>query len=89
MVSGCDREFKAHSHCTALLCYHVSDTWQEISSSHAILTLALSRKSERQAWLVLRVVFWFGLMLNVPVNNFTVMLGWSHRFLGITSTFGG
>ena len=30
---------------------------------------------------------WFGLMLNVPGNNFSVMLGWSHRFLGITSTF--
>ena len=27
-------------------------------------------------------------MLNVPVNNFSVMLGWSHRFLGITSIFG-
>ena len=25
--------------------------------------------------------------LNVPVNNFSVMLGRSHRFLGITSTF--
>ena len=31
----------------------------------------------------------FGLMLNVPVNNFSVMLGRSHRFLGITSTLGG
>ena len=31
----------------------------------------------------------FGLMLNVPVNNFSVMLGRSHRFLGITSTFLG
>ena len=29
------------------------------------------------------------LMLNVQVNNFSVMLGRSHRFLGITSTFGG
>ena len=29
------------------------------------------------------------LMLNVPVNYFSVMLGRSHRFLGITSTFGG
>ena len=29
------------------------------------------------------------LMLNVPVNNFSVMLGLSHSFLGITSTFGG
>ena len=26
-------------------------------------------------------------MLNVQVNNFSVMFGWSHRFLGITSTF--
>ena len=28
------------------------------------------------------------LILNVPVNNFSAMLGRSHRFLGITSTFG-
>ena len=28
------------------------------------------------------------LILNVPVNNFTVMLGPGHPFLGITSTFG-
>ena len=28
------------------------------------------------------------LILNVRVNNFTVMLGRGHRFLGITSTFG-
>ena len=28
------------------------------------------------------------LILNVPVNNFSVMLGRSHRFLGITSTSG-
>ena len=27
------------------------------------------------------------LRLNVPVNNFSVMLGRSYRFLGITSTF--
>ena len=31
----------------------------------------------------------FGLMLNVPVNNFSVMLGGSHPILGITSTLGG
>ena len=31
----------------------------------------------------------FGLMLNGLVNNFSVMLGRRHRFLGITSTFGG
>ena len=29
------------------------------------------------------------LRLNVPVNNFSVMSGRSHRFLGITSTFRG
>ena len=28
------------------------------------------------------------LILSVPVNNFSVMLGRSHRFLGITSTSG-
>ena len=32
------------------------------------------------------VCFIVGLMLYVPVNNFSVMLGRSHRFLGITST---
>ena len=31
----------------------------------------------------------FVLRLNIPVNNFSVMSGWSHRFLGITSTFRG
>ena len=30
----------------------------------------------------------FVLRLNIPVNNYSVMLGWSHGFLGITSTFG-
>ena len=27
-------------------------------------------------------------LLNIPVNNFSVMSGRSHRFFGITSTFG-
>ena len=34
------------------------------------------------------VLFLFGLMFNVPVNNCLVMLRRSHLFLGITSTFG-
>ena len=38
---------------------------------------------------VLKIFSWFGLVLNFPVNNFSVMLGRSHCFLGITSTFGG
>ena len=29
----------------------------------------------------------FGLRLYVPFNNFSVMSGRSHRFLGVTSTF--
>ena len=36
-------------------------------------------------WLFFRFV---SLRLNVPVNNFSVMLGRSYRFLGMTSTFG-
>ena len=31
----------------------------------------------------------FGLVLNFPVNNFSVMLGRRHHYLGITSTFWG
>ena len=38
---------------------------------------------------VVFLLFSFGLMLKVPVNNCSVMLGRSHRFMGITSTFGG
>ena len=34
-------------------------------------------------------VFLFWLRLYVPVNNFSVMSGWSHHFLGIISTFLG
>ena len=33
-------------------------------------------------------LMFFGLMLNVPAN-FSVMLGWSHRFLGIPVLLGG
>ena len=29
----------------------------------------------------------FVLRLYIPINSFSVMTGWSHRFLGITSTF--
>ena len=37
---------------------------------------------------ILYVDWLVDLILNVPVNNFSVMLGRSHHFLGITSTFG-
>ena len=36
-----------------------------------------------------QILFLVCLKLNVPVNNFSVKLERSHRFLGITSTFGG
>ena len=39
------------------------------------------------AWHGMFVFCLFGLRLYVPVNNFSVMSGRSHRFLGITSTF--
>ena len=39
--------------------------------------------------LAVGVLIWFDLMLNIPVNNFSVVLGRSHRFLGITSILGG
>ena len=35
----------------------------------------------------LQMIVLFGLRFYVPVNNFSVMSGRSHRFLGITSTF--
>ena len=35
------------------------------------------------------VFFFVCLKLNVTVNNFSVMMGRSHRFVCITSTFGG
>ena len=34
-------------------------------------------------------VFFVLLKLNVPVNNFSVMSGRRHHFMGITSTIGG
>ena len=42
---------------------------------------AAAKNGQVSSWLV-------DLILNVPVNNFSVMLGRSHHFLGITSTFG-
>ena len=39
--------------------------------------------------ILIKAFFVFGLMLNVTVNNFSVMCGRSHRFLSIASTFWG
>ena len=48
-----------------------------------LLSLIFNNHYQKVGWLV----GW--LILNAPVNIFSVMLGRSHRFLGITSTFGG
>ena len=34
-------------------------------------------------WFYCQVCVWFGLILNVPINNFSVMLGQCHHFLGV------
>ena len=47
-------------------------------------------ETQRRGFLMTQLIlFLFGLRLYVPVNNFSVMSGRSHRFLGITSTFLG
>ena len=47
----------------------------------------MARHGRGMAWhgMFVFCLFWF--RLYVPVNNFSVMSGRSHRFLGITSTF--
>ena len=37
---------------------------------------------------LIHMICLYVLRFNVPVNNFSIMSGWSHRSLGITSTFG-
>ena len=34
------------------------------------------------------LLVWFNMVINVPANNFSVMLGWSNCFLGIHQYFG-
>ena len=51
--------------------------------------IANSIDSDQSLHCLPRPICWLvDFILNVPVNNFSVMLGQSHRFLGITSTFG-
>ena len=45
---------------------------------------AMSRENLLSRSLIRKELVWFGLMLNILVNNFSVMLGLSHCFLGIT-----
>ena len=55
---------------------------QELNGTKAYENTSTDEKS------VVNFVCLFDLILNVPVNNFSVMLGRSHLFLGITSTLG-
>ena len=50
---------------------------------------AIMKQTEETMKTDIVFVFLVCLKLNVPVNNFSVMLGRSHRFLGINSTLGG
>ena len=52
--------------------------WPINAKFHVEPSWAMGKKVYINGWLV----------LNVPVNNFSVMLERSHRFLAITSTFG-
>ena len=53
------------------------------------MTIYTEINNEPPTPLIYRILFncLFVLMLNVPVNNFLVISGRSHRFLLITSTF--
>ena len=55
--------------------------------SHSLVSGLLSQENIDDGRLNTSYSFWFD--ANVPVNNCSVMLGRSHRFLGITSIFGG
>ena len=48
---------------------------------------AIMKQTEETMKQILFFFCLFGLRLYVPVNNFSVMSGRGHRFLGITSTF--
>ena len=60
---------------------------------HNSMTRVTEVRDESSIAPIIHTVEWFDilvgeLVLNVPVNDFSVMLGRSHRSLGITSTFG-
>ena len=62
----------------------------EARSGHRLVSVLVMKIFTNKRHLHLQMVCGFVLLrLNVPVNNFSVMSGRSHRFLGITSTFSG
>ena len=63
----------------------ITDRYDMTSSVYRAYTAIMEETEETMKTDIVFVC----LKLNVPVNNFSVMLGRSHRFLGITSTFGG
>ena len=61
----------------------ITDRYDMTSSVYRAHTAIMEQTEETMKTDILFLVC---LKLNVPVNNFSVMLGRSHRFLGITST---
>ena len=58
-----------------------------MSRSYVVLSANLTVEAFLMSIYTMR--FWLiGLWFNVPVNNLSVMLGRSHRFLGIYQYFG-
>ena len=62
--------------------FYCCTPWSSIYYSGTLLAKASVCRRIFSSFLVL-----FGLKLYVPVNNFSVKSGRSHRFIGITSTF--
>ena len=61
----------------------------ESQRSNSVLTAPKEGPSRNMLGMYFVCLFVLMLYYNVPVNNFSVMLGRSHHFLGITSTFRG
>ena len=61
----------------------ITDRYDMTSSVYRAHTAIMEQTGETMKTDIVLVC----LKLNVPVNNFSVILGRSHRFLGISSTF--
>ena len=63
--------------------FKITDRYDMTSSVYRAHTAIMEQTGETMK----RDIVLVCLKLNVPVNNFSVILGQSHRFLGISSTF--
>ena len=83
---SCDRD---HSYRLSFpLPYSVVKSGRNSNQSKMLCRSSLPASFKRSGSIATQKCFClFGLRLYIPVNNFSVMSGQSHRFLGITSTF--